>query len=854
MTSVEKYYIDIDLNQHRLLNPAYQLVSSFPSNPVKGQFCYLISDIRGYTANMPYYYNGRKWVAYGSGLSVNFTGVVSANLGELVPATSIEITSFILDGLVAGTDVSINDSNTILEAFANIQAQLDNISRYVSTGAVDSPLPELVRTLDSITVPSINVVLRDNPDHQGLILKYTVPEASFSIPRDGDNHYIYAYYDNGNALYAMTSDLHITNGSDSVVLYNVWNVNGSIHSIGYDNKGEGLINKIDRSITETTPYRVATHSKLTLSVSPTRIINVTDASVYAGTVEIDILPYNSSIHKFTKIYHIAGNWSFIENDPGGSFDNIYYDNGTDLVEANPNKFIVKWIYRTIGDDTEVFIVYGTNEYTNIEHAKLEEVPVVPRIVNYHGLLVGRIIIEKNTDIAFVENVGTTSFIPGDVTFHNDLQGIQGGAVDDYQHSTTIEKDNWNDYPNRTENYLGVYRDPSTLAYEATITYNQATRTVSIDTDTNIYPKNFKGVPLLISAGTVCTHPNTTDAYFIYFNENGVVQCTTTPWNLLIHVPFVMVYYNATQSKGICFEERHGFDRNPVAHKQQHLSIGTFCNPLPALTGYTLAPSSPIPTDNNYSMSAFTTYDEDIRANNAQIAKTTAKTTLYRGVAGAWYVDVGTQYGYLNGTGTYIYYNQLVGSDWQLTAIPNNSYVNYFIFATTSIDSTQRILTIPSQYYYATLDEAIAENTATAQDFTTLPLQEWVLLFKITYGTKLSYGTPGMCRIENVEIFSNSRGSTTITGSGISQAFADATYVRIDGSFPAIQVTPTKYLQTIPSAVWTINHNMDRYPSAAIRISTTGYTGMRLEPTITYPDESTMILTFSQEFTGAAHLT
>lgn len=73
------------------------------------------------------------------------------------------------------------------------------------------------------------------------------------------------------------------------------------------------------------------------------------------------------------------------------------------------------------------------------------------------------------------------------------------------------------------------------------------------------------------------------------------------------------------------------------------------------------------------------------------------------------------------------------------------------------------------------------------------------------------------------------------------------------TLPAQKITPTKFRQTVPSNIWVINHDLDRYPNFSIRIETTGFMGKRLEPTSEYPDESTLILYWSQPFIGAVHL-
>jgi hypothetical protein len=412
----------------------------------------------------------------------------------------------------------------------------------------------------------------------------------------------------------------------------------------------------------------------------------------------------------------------------------------ELQETNPDPRNFFWILSDLTVDTEVS---ETNDYNDLDNT--------PDLSQYLPI----------------------------TTEHNDLLGIQGGAPDDYQHVTQESIDEWNDYPNRTHNKLGVFRDPSTLLYEGNLSYNATTRELSISADTTVYPQLLLGEPITLPAGIICTHPNVTATYFIYFDKDAALVCGTTPWNLLTDCPIALVYYNATQVLGICFEERHAHDRNPEAHKQQHLSIGTFCNPCPVLGGYTLSPASPTNVNNQYSLTEYTIYDEDIKISQAAILSTANKKILSRGTGGVWNISNGNSFGYLSGT--YIQYNPVSGGNWSLSDLANNEYVNYYIFSTTSIDEASRILTIPSQLKHSTLASAQSELVSDALDVTTLPLQEWVLQYKITYRTGASYSTTGKARIENVINYSNTSRESTISGGGISQAFADATYLRLDAT-------------------------------------------------------------------------
>lgn len=947
------------------------------------------------------------------------------------------------------------------------------VSNQWSTGCIDENIPELIKVTDQITVPELRVAIFSTSAFRGPLFRKTIPQASLTIPRDGLSKYIVADYDSGTPYFRIESDFHNVNNSNIVHLYTVWNINGDIHSILFDNKGEGLSNKIDMAICRTTPYRRSIEGGLMISVDGSRYIHISDAHVYAGTIEVEIAAYSSQTDRVTEVYHTSGNWVFPETMSGYQVDNLHYDNGTNLVVAGNNKYVCHWIYRTIGDDKEIFVRLGTAEYNNQSDAEKEQEPVSPSIVHGHGMLVGRIVIQKGASTATYQSIFDlfSSSSSGVVPNHNDLSNIQGGdsVNSEYYHldyerasyisavsadvqtqindlkmltsgtgitqvyadahylkldgsngpitsnlsivgtlsassvsatsiqGTTISVGNVSntefqrldgisaniqpqlstlsatkadksiiisgtngisgggdlsqdrtlslsttgtsgtytkvttdqygrvtagtsllasDIPsgidaskistgvvsntefnfldgtsaniqNQLSNlsatkannvivsgtsgligggdllqnryigmpntgtpgtytkvttdqygrvtngasltsadiptipatkigsgiindsefnqldgvsaniqnqfsslsaskidktavqpFIGIYRNPETLAYQSTLLYDQVSRIVSLPSPTSAYPKNWHGSPKTIS-GSLGAHANATGTYFYYLDADGNLQISNDPWNILSDCPIALVYYNASQTSGICFEERHSHDRNPEAHKQQHLSTGTFCNPYPSIGNYQLAPSSPVSADNVYTLTTFTLFDEDIEMAAGPYSLTTPKQVFYQsGTSHSWTFNGYDQYGY--SYGTYIQYNQFTGTTYQLTDLVNNECVNYYVFGITSL-SGRNILTIPSTQKHANVSLAQAETFADVLNQASLPLQEWVLLYKITYETGNAYNTPGKCRIENVDYYTGTRSGTTLAGTGISQAFADSTYLRLDGS-------------------------------------------------------------------------
>jgi hypothetical protein len=58
-----------------------------------------------------------------------------------------------------------------------------------------------------------------------------------------------------------------------------------------------------------------------------------------------------------------------------------------------------------------------------------------------------------------------------------------------------------------------------------------------------------------------------------------------------------------------------------------------------------------------------------------------------------------------------------------------------------------------------------------------------------------------------------------------------------------------HTQAVPSAIWTINHNLNGQPAVTVLDSA----GTQCEGTISYPSSIQMVITFSAAFTGTAYV-
>lgn len=69
-----------------------------------------------------------------------------------------------------------------------------------------------------------------------------------------------------------------------------------------------------------------------------------------------------------------------------------------------------------------------------------------------------------------------------------------------------------------------------------------------------------------------------------------------------------------------------------------------------------------------------------------------------------------------------------------------------------------------------------------------------------------------------------------------------------GQFTSSDIFYT-HIQATAASVWTINHNLNGYPTAVVLDSA----GTMCEGTFSYPTVNQMIITFSSAFTGTAYI-
>jgi hypothetical protein len=305
----------------------------------------------------------------------------------------------------------------------------------------------------SVNLPTVQVALYNNSSYTEPVQVYTVSSGvtgsgGIAALTDNDTNYIYIEYNNGSPRWGVSTDNSFINGSDIDLCYLIYRANNFVHVLDFGNEGAGLPNKISNRIVAVNRFGRESGFSLGLS-GATGVVTLTSGVAWNGTNRQSLVPVNSQDDIFFKNFHSGGTWVYTTT--GDTINNTYYDDGTDIVLATASKYLVNWYFRGQEINDHLYEVYGTDEYDSVAEAQLSVEPVLPELITSHAFLTGRIIVQVSATTGSVESAFVQVFQSTQVTQHNDLTSIQGGAAGEYYHLTASEYSN-NAYTNVDNNF------------------------------------------------------------------------------------------------------------------------------------------------------------------------------------------------------------------------------------------------------------------------------------------------------------------------------------------------------------------------------------------------------------------
>lgn len=320
------------------------------------------------------------------------------------------------------------------------------------------------------------------------------------------------------------------------------------------------------------------------------------------------------------------------------------------------------------------------------------------------------------------------------------QAIQISITDGY----TLWFDEYQDVQNALDHLVRIFLDmkePTGVVggkTAATLSYSSSTETFTLQPiGTFTYYLKGKKVKFTQQKTVQITNPQHGDLWFIYFDDiSATLKASKNPWGGLGFdsvVSIATVY--VSNSLRIIGNELHSVTMDSDTHTYLHYNFGTLYRSGFGISGFQL--NSDSDQDVILTLSAGTISDEDLTHDISEFTD---------GGFGQWYLDSNGKWTTFSSSSQApflwdsIYFNSTMpqynpnGSGY--ADVPNGKYANYYLLAT-NMYGNNRVIIIPGQSVYDTLNEAQQENISSLL-LSNFPIQESVPLYKITILANSSY--------------------------------------------------------------------------------------------------------------------
>ena len=311
--------------------------------------------------------------------------------------------------------------------------------------------------------------------------------------------------------------------------------------------------------------------------------------------------------------------------------------------------------------------------------------------------------------------------------------------------------------------------------DSIISFNDATRTFTIQPSGSSYDVYIKGVKVTKTSSESIVVPTGTALNYIHFDtDTGLLSNKTTFFNFNTDVPIAYVHWNNSTGQSTFFaEERHGIRMDSSTHLWINNTFGMqYINGL-SIGGYTLLGNGSSNTHAQINLSDGTLYQEDIIINvadgNDGIEFTQQLTPIayipvyyHSGSAGQWVKDVSTSFP-VKYNSTRALYNLYSGGTWTTTNVPNNRYFAMWIVATN--DRNDPILAIMGQREDSSLISAENNNIWNDLNLTNLPANEIRPIYRLIFVTNDTFTNTPKSSLQSILDLRTTALSTTV---GVSQ--------------------------------------------------------------------------------------
>jgi len=346
--------------------------------------------------------------------------------GALVTGNLYVSGNLTLDGTtgVLAQDVSYNKVEGA--TYSTAQEGLDQLqSAGVISGGVISE-----DSTSTISITAGTGLIRTSDSRTAPLVFIDWPGTSLYFPEDVTKNIVVKY--NSGSPQVFGEDISNVNTSDMIVLGEIETVDGALFLSNIVQRAGDFKARLLERMYDTVPVMRVGGTGLILGESADggQYVTMSEGNVWA-LLEYDAIDAidTETGGEFAEYWSDGGSgWNVTQGNT--QWPNLLYDDGSgNLALLNNNRYGNLWFY-LIPSDNSLHMLYGTSNTNSLATAEAEAAPGdIPHILAEHSLLLGRIIFQQATVIAWeVQTAFDNTLSFAGTTVHGNLSGL---ANDDH---------------------------------------------------------------------------------------------------------------------------------------------------------------------------------------------------------------------------------------------------------------------------------------------------------------------------------------------------------------------------------------------------------------------------------------
>lgn len=307
--------------------------------------------------------------------------------------------------LIYNKDITEVLTSVSIDSYAYVKSAVSeymDMPRYAGI-AEDAPvLPTALGADNLYLMPETQVFLYSQAGYDGVFGEYTVPEKGLSIT-EGMN-FIGIRYNVGVPEYIKYTTSDNFDFSSIIPVALVLSFSGVLYPISYGQSGFGLPEKL-YSLRE----KAEIISTFTLDTD-TLYVEISELDVVKGMSEVSLEAVDTSVANNDMFLYYKDTDLVWQKSAVTTINNTQYQSASGLAALAGGEFVVNYIYRLIDGESKTIFNVLTNKFASVALAKESEtIQDIPDIIDESAVLIGRIIIEKDSTTPVIQKVQKISF-------------------------------------------------------------------------------------------------------------------------------------------------------------------------------------------------------------------------------------------------------------------------------------------------------------------------------------------------------------------------------------------------------------------------------------------------------------